>query len=358
MEAAPPPGPPAHPFLRSLLEQLRRHPKRIVFTEGEDLRVLHAARQLVELEAAAPILLGDAAAIRALAAAHRIPLEFIRVLEPAKSEDFPHFCRIFARMELYRKMRLTNPVDVVSRPQYFGALMVQYGHADGLVGGNRVLPINLFRALLNTIKPLPQVPRVFGAMVLVGPPHLRNFGRDGVLFLADCGLIPRPSVAELAAIAFETGRLARHFLGRPPSVALLSHSTRGSSPDKVARRVAAATSLARSRCLTEFNDMFVDGELQADVALDPAAAEVKLAAGAPRNPADVLVFPNLDAADISLKLLQHVAGAECFGQLAMGLARPAAQVARTASTTAILGTAAVVGLEAVEYHQLYPEGEV
>lgn len=358
MAADPSPDPLAHPFLQFLIEKLQRHPKRIVFTEGEDLRVLRAARQLVELQAAVPILLGHAPAIRKLAADHQIPLEFIRVLEPAKSADFPSFCRIFARMERYRQMRLTDPADVVSRPHYFGALMVQYGHADALVGGNRTLPLTLFRALLNTIKPLPQVPHVFGAMVLVGQPHLRNFGRDGVLFLADCGLIPRPSVDELAAIAFETGRLARHFLGRPPGVALLSHSTHGSSPSKDARRVAAATSLARARCLDEFNDMEIDGELQADVALDPAAAELKLAGSPARRSADVLVFPNLDAAHISLKLLQHVAGAEHFGLLVLGLARPAAQVARTASATAILGTAAVAGVEAVKYHQLYPEGEV
>jgi len=345
-------------FIGFLTGKLRRHPKRIVFTEGEDLRVLRAARRLVEMEAAAPILLGDHAAIRGLAKANGIPLEFIRVLEPRKSGDFALFCGRFVRSERYKRLSIADPAEVVARPHYFGALMVQYGQADALVGGNQVLPLTLFRALLNTIKPLPGVPRVFGAMVLVGAPGLRNFGRDGVLFLADCGMITRPDVKELASIAFETGRLARHFLGRAPLVALLSHSTHGSSPSKDARRVAAATALLRDRCRAEYVEMDIDGEVQADVALDPAAAEVKLPGELRRASADVLVFPNLDAAHISLKLLQHVGGAANYGEILMGLARPAAQVARTASEETIFGTAAAVGVEAIKFHELYPDGEV
>lgn len=350
--------PAGNDFISFLTEKLRRHPKRIVFTEGEDLRVLRAARRLVELEAAAPILLGDEAGIRRLAKEAGIPLDFIRVLEPRKSSDFGLFCRRFEKMERYKRMSVTDPAEVVVRPHYFGALMVQYGQADALVGGNQVLPLTLFRALLNTIKPLPGVPKVFGVMVLVGGPHLRHFGRDGVLFLADTGMIVRPDVRELASIAFETGKLARHILGRPPLVALLSHSTRGSAPSKEARRVAAATALVRDRCRAEYIDLDIAGEVQADVALDPAAAEVKLPGEQPRPSADVLVFPNLDAAHISLKLLRHVGGASNYGEILMGLARPAAQVPRTASEETIFGTAAAVGVEAIKFHELYPDGEV
>lgn len=350
--------PAGNAFIGFLTEKLRRHPKRIVFTEGEDLRVLRAARRLVEIQAAAPILLGDEAAIRGLAADNDVPLDLIRVQDPEKSSDLGLFCRRFEKMERYKRLQVTDPAEVVVRPHYFGALMVQYGQADALVGGNKVLPLTLFRALLHTIKPLPSVPKVFGAMVLVGNEKLRNFGRDGVLFLADCGMIPRPEVGELASIAFETGKLARHFLGRAPSVALLSHSTLGSSPSEEARRVAAATALVRDRCRAEYIDLDVEGEVQADVALDPAAAEVKLPGDKAPPSADVLVFPNLDAAHISLKLLQHVGGAANYGEILMGLARPAAQVPRTASEETIFGTAAAVGVEAIKFHELYPDGEV
>ena len=344
-----------NPFTTFLFNKLRRHPKRIVFTDGEDLRVLRVAERLVSMEAAVPVLLGSREAIRALAAAHGVSLRFVNVLEPAKAADFGLFCQRFEKMERYRRLEVKDATEIVSRPHYFGALMVQYGQADAFVGGNASLPATLIRALLNTIKPLPEVPRVFAATVLVAS-HLHHFGRDGVLFLADCGLVPMPTVEQLAAIAIQTGKLARHFLGRTPLVAMLSHSTKGTATTEDARRVAAASALAMQRCVTEMIDLRVDGELQADVALDPAAAEVKLAGV--RESADVLVFPNLDAGHISLKLLQHVGGAVNYGQMVMGLARPAAQVSRAASCETILGAAAAVGVEAIKYHELYPEGEV
>jgi phosphotransacetylase len=201
------------------------------------------------------------------------------------------------------------------------------------------------------------VPKIFGVSILVGP-HLQNLGASGLLFLADCGLIPNPDVRELAAIALETGKLAHHFLGRKPLVAMLSHSTKGSASTPDARRMAAAASLAQAEVHKAFLDIDIEGELQADVALDPVASEIKTSSPGTRPTADVLVFPNLDAAHISLKLLQHVAGAQNYGQLILGLSRPAAQVPRTASEETIFGTAAAIAVEAIKFHQLYPDGEV
>ncbi|MFD0895357.1 hypothetical protein KBB96_20530 [Luteolibacter ambystomatis] len=350
-------APAGNAFTRHLIEALRRHPKRIVFTEGEDLRVLEAAARLVKEEAIAPILLGDRERIRALAADNGIKLTFINIIDPPKSSDFQLFCQRVDNMARYRDMQVGDAAEIVARPHYFGALMTQYGQADGLVGGNKALPAALFRALINTIKPLPSVPKIFGAMVLVGD-HLKHLGGSGVLFMADCGLIPQPSVDQLAAIAVETGKVARHFLGRTAKVALLSHSTKGSAVTDEARKMIAATAIAQEVVRKEYLELEIEGELQADVALDPAAAEVKLPDSPFRQTADVLVFPNLDAGHISLKLLQHVAGAQGYGQLILGLARPAAQVPRTATVETIFGTAAAVGVEAIKSHQLFPDGEV
>lgn len=351
------PAPAGNSFTDYLIAKLRSHPKRIVFTEGEDLRVLHAAERLVNAEAAVPVLLGSREKIRAMAAENGVSLKFINVIEPAKSSDLGLFCQRFAKVERYRNHSAADPADVVSRPHYFGAMMIQYGHADALVGGNQSLPATLFRALLHTVKPMPGVSKMFGIMALVAP-HLQHFGSDGVLFLADCGLIPQPTVDQLAMIAIETGKQAKHFLGREPRIALLSHSTKGSAGTEDARRMAAATALAVEHAKAAYLDFSILGEVQADVALDPTASEIKLPDAGIRQPADVLVFPNLDAAHISLKLLQHCAGAINYGQILAGLARPAAQVPRTASEETIFGTAAAVGVEAIKYHQLYPEGEV
>jgi phosphate acetyltransferase len=340
-----------------LLDQLRNHPKRVVFTEGEDLRVIEAAARLVEEEVVAPILLGNREKIRAMAKEAGISMKFIHVIDPPTAGDFGLFCKRVENMARYRTMQIGEAEELVARPHYFGALMVQYGQADAVVGGNQAVPAAFYRALINTIKPLPHVPKLFGVMVLTGP-HLQNMGGDGLLFLTDTALTPEPDVQQLATIAVETGKLATHMLGRPARVAMLSHSTKGSFSSDSARKMAAAAALARDLVVREFVDLQIDGEVQADVALDPAAAESKLAEVGTRQSADVLVFPNLDAAHISMKLLQHVAGANVFGHIIMGLARPAAQVPRTASINTIFGTAAAVAVEAIKYHHLYPQGEV
>lgn len=347
---------PDNSVIQSLIEQLRRHPKRVVFTEGEDLRVIKAAARLVELEAVAPVLLGDRERIRALAAENGVPMKFIHTINPPLASDFGIFCQRVENMARYRSVSLGSAADIVAKPHYFGALMVQYGQADAVVGGNQALPAYYFRALLHTIKPLSTVPKIFGTTLLVGP-HLQHLGGSGLLFLADCGLVPNPDIQQLSAIAIETGKLAHHFLGRKVRVAMLSHSTKGSASTPDAQKMAAAATLAREQALREFLDIEIEGEVQADVALDPSAAEIKLPGAEQRQSADVLVFPNLDAAHISLKLLQHVAGAQNYGQLILGLARPAAQVPRTATVETIFGTAAAVAVEAIKYHQLYPQGD-
>jgi len=346
----------ANNVTQNLLDNLRRHPKRVVFTEGEDLRVIEVASLLVAEEVVAPILLGNRERIRAMACKAGISLKLVHIIDPPQSSDFRLFCQRVENMARYRSMELGKPEEIVARPHYFGALMVQYGQADAIVGGNQALPAAYFRALLNTIKPLAGIPKLFGVSILVAP-HLSNHGASGVLFLGDCALNPNPDVSELAAIAVETGKLARHFLGRKPLVAMLSHSTKGSAGTADAKRVAAATALAQSEVSRQFLDIDIEGELQLDVALDPAAAEVKLPSAEARRMADVLIFPNLDAAHIALKILVHVAGARNYGQLILGLARPAAQVARTASVDTIFGTAAAVAVEAIKFHELHPHGD-
>ena len=340
------------PFTESLIPKLQGHPKRIVFTDGADERVLRVAARMVQDEVGVPILLGRKEKIRSMAADLAISLDFVKVLEPESAGDFDVFCEFLQRSERFRGVELANAADVLRQPAYFGAMMIQYGQADGLVGGNLSLPAVTFRSLLHLVKPAPAVPRVFSVAILSAP-HLAHFGRGGVLFLADCGLNVDPSREQLAAIAVETGQLARIYLGRRPRVALLSHSTKESAHTDAARAVRAATALARQRVNPE--EVEIDGELQADAALDPQAAEIKLPNAEFKQAADVLVFPSLDAANITLKLLAHVGGARVYGQFILGLTKPAAQVSRTMDVTGLYGTALAVGVEAIKYRDLYPE---
>ena len=126
----------AHTFTGSLIPKLQRHPKRIVFTDGADERVLRVAARMVKDEVGIPILLGDREQILSLAREHGIGLDFVKVLEPEKAGDFDVFCEFLKRTEHVRGVEVSNAAEILRQPAYFGAMMIQYGQADGLVGGN------------------------------------------------------------------------------------------------------------------------------------------------------------------------------------------------------------------------------
>ena len=338
-----------------LFETLKKSPKRIVFTDGEDIRVLRAAEILVGKELVAPILLGSRERVYALAEKHGVSMQFINVIDPERSTDLPMFEERLERVEKFRGRVISNAREMICNPHNFGAMMVQYGQADGMVAGNKSLPASIFRAVSNFIKPLEDVPSLFGVVVMVAP-TLNHMGSTGMLFLADCGMNPEPNVDQLASFGVVTGKFASRIIGKKPKVAFLSHSTQGCMSTPSSQKMAAATSLAVHQVGKESLALTVVGEVQADVALDPQAAEIK-SMGENTSTSDVLVFPGLDAAHIGFKLLQHVGGARHFGQLILGLTRPAAQVPRTTSVETLLGTAILVGVEAVKGREVQHEWE-
>jgi phosphate acetyltransferase len=181
-----------------------------------------------------------------------------------------------------------------------------------------------------------------------------RFGADGVLFMADCGVIPEPTVEQLADIAVSTAQLARHLLGVRPRVALLSFSTKGSSNHPSLARIQAASALAEKKALERALEADFEGELQVDTALVPEIAVRKSPGGKIVGDANVLIFPDLNSGNIASKLVRHIARANAYGQILLGLDRPAADVSRGSSAHDILGVAAIVGVQAVDYQVLYP----
>lgn len=339
------------PFTKRCFARLKAHPKRIVFSEGEDLRVLHVAEKMVELEIGVPILLGHKDSITKLAKDNNISLTFVSIIDPKKSSDLKVFCKRLERIEKYKGMTLSNAEEMITQPQRFAAMMVQYGQADGLISGNKCKPITIFRTIQQLLKPSQDVPNVF-AVTLMLAPHLEHFGRDGYLLLADTAINPQPDIKELAAIATTSAVLANRLFEVSPRVAMLSHSTKGSNPTPSARVVSAAAELAHETAKRKMIDIQIDGELQADVALDPLAAERKAPHMDQKGDVDVLVFPNLDAAHISSKLLQHTSRAKAYGQFILGLERPVAQVPVTIDEDCLLGTAAAIGIEAITANEI------
>jgi phosphotransacetylase len=181
-----------------------------------------------------------------------------------------------------------------------------------------------------------------------------RFGENGVMFMADCGVIPDPTVDQLADIAVSTAELARQLLGRRPRVALLSYSTKGSATHPSIGKVQASTALAEKKAHEKRIEADFDGELQVDAALVPEIAARKLPDSKVAGHANVLIFPDLNSGNIASKLIQHVARANAYGQILLGLDRPAADVSRGSNAHDILGVAAIVGVQAVEYSKLYP----
>jgi len=340
-------------FIASVIDKLQRHPKRIVFPEGTEPRVLLAARQFHSLRLGVPILLGDRGRIKALAESLNVSIEGIRIIDPERSDDLEAYVTRYERLRRLKGIEEAEARAVMLKPNYFGAMMVAMHGADGFVSGTSEISGSVLRPLFQIIKVAPKATTASSCMIIEVPDS--RFGEDGVMFLADCGVIPEPSVEQLAEIAVSTARLARQMLGTRPRVAMLSFSTKGSSRHGAVGRVAAATALAQQRVREERLDIDIDGELQVDAALIPEIAARKVPDSRVAGRANVLIFPDLGAGNIASKMVQHIARGNAYGQILMGLDRPAADVSRGSNAHDILGVAAIVGLQSIEYANLYPE---
>lgn len=341
-------------FIGSVIEKLQRHPKRIVFPEGAEPRVLQAARQFYSLRLGAPIVLGDRTRIKEIAAALNISLAGIRIINPAESEDLENFAKRFESLRRFKGKAIgeLEAREAMLQPNYFGAMMVAMHQADGFVSGTNQLVGSVLRPLFQIVKVAPHTTTASSCLVMEVEDS--RFGENGVLLMADCGVIPEPTAEQLADIAVSTAHLARHLLGIPPRVALLSFSTKGSSNHPSLNRVRAATAMAQQKADSRGLEADFDGELQVDTAIVPEIAARKLPNGKISGTANVLIFPDLNSGNIASKLVRHIGRANAYGQILLGLDRPAADVSRGSNAHDILGVAAIVGLNAIDYHLLYP----
>jgi len=342
-------------FIESIIEKLQRHPKRILFPEGDEPRVLEAAAEYVRLKLGPAIVLGSREKIEQVAQDHRISLSRIHIIEPDKADDLSVFMKCLERLPRYRGISHEEADKILRNPNYFATMMLLNSQCDGLVAGVGNFSGTILRPLIQLIRPLPGVRSISSCMIMDVPDC--PYGDDGVFFFADAGVIPNPSVEQLAGIAVETARLKRQITGMIPRVAMLSYSTKGSAQTTDTDRMVAATAMAIERIKEIGLEAEVDGELQVDAAIIPQIADMKAPDSTVAGKADVLIFPDLSSANIAVKLVQRLAKARAYGQVLIGLERPAAEVSRGATVEDILGVAAVVALQAVEYRKLYPHQE-
>jgi phosphate acetyltransferase len=339
-------------FIGNVIEKLQRHPKRVVFPEGTEPRILMAARQFYALRLGAPIVLGEPDKIREIAEALKVPMEGIRIVNPATSEDLENFATRFFKLRREKGVQAPEAREAMLQPNYYGAMMLAMHQADGLISGASHITGSVLRPLFQIIKAAPDIATVSSCTVM----EVENtrIGEDGVLFMADCGVIPDPNVDQLADIAISTARLARHLLGVRPRVALLSFSTRGSATHPSVGKVQAATAMARRKATQLSLEADFDGEMQADAALVPEIAQRKLHDSPVAGRANVLIFPDLNSGNIASKLLSLVGHANSYGQILLGLNRPAADVSRGSTPHDILGVASIIAVQATDYQKLYP----
>lgn len=339
-------------FIGTVIEKLQRHPKRLVFPEGSEPRVLQAARQYQALRLGAPILLGDRTKVKQVALDLNIPLDGIRIINPAESEELDNFARRFFSLRREKGVKAPEAREAMMQPNYFGTMMLAMHQADGLVSGTTHITGSVLRPLFQVIKVTANTSTASSCMVMEVEDS--RLGENGVLFMADCGVIADPSVEELADIAVSTAKLALHLLNQRPRVALLSFSTKGSATHPSIGKVQAATALARQKAEQKSVEADFDGELQVDAALVPEIATRKLHDSKVAGRANVLIFPDLNSGNIASKLVRLVGRANAYGQILIGLNRPAADVSRGSNAHDILGVAAIVGVQSIDYKRLYP----
>jgi phosphate acetyltransferase len=341
------------PLISKLSERLERHPKRVVFPEGSDPRILQAARKFASRKLGIPVLLGDRAEIKANAQQLDISLDHIRIIEPARSDDFDDFVTRFQGLCRFKGLDEKEAAEYVRDTNYFATLMLATAQADALVSGATSSASSALRPLLQII-PLHEQVKTMSSLNIFDLEDAET-GRDRELFLADCAVIPDPDSQQLCDIAITTAALSYHLTNVKPRVALLSFTSKSkSSKNATVLKMKAATDLARQKAHELRIPMEIDGELQLDAALDTVVAKNKKIESPVAGQANVLIFPDLHASNIASKFIDYLTRARNYGPILTGLTRPAAEISRGANASDIFGTAVMVASQAIEHKLLYP----
>ena len=317
-------------FMSGLVERARKLKKTIAFPEGSDPRVMEAAGRLAREGVVKPVLIGAAPA--------NAPAGVVFV-DPAKSTALPKYAALYHERRRAKGITQMEAAEVARKPLYFASLMVGAGDADGSVGGAVNSTADTVRAALHAIGPHPRARLVSSVFIMALQD--RALGHNGLMAFADCAVVVDPTPMELADIAIATAESTRVLIDAEPVVALLTYSTKGSGKGREPDKVKEALEILRARA-PELN---VDGELQADAAVDAVVGKSKAPGSPVAGRANTLVFPTLSAANIGYKLVERLGGAMAIGPFMQGLAKPANDLSRGCSAEDIFNVAVVTALQ-------------
>ena len=320
---------PSQGLIQAVTIRARQYPARVVFPYGDDVRLVRTARRVLDERIGHPVLLADRGVVTELSQELGISLDGIRVVDPiSQATERDRYATRLLELRGHRGVSRVHAARMVFDPNVFAALMVESGDADVLVGG-------LTTFFPETVRPALQIIKVREGRSIASALYVVVTGR-AAYFFADCAVNISPSAGELAEIAASAVEVAQHQFGRDPRVAFISYSDFGSAAGDEPARVRQAVELFRDR----WPETPVDGEMQADTAVVEALLSDRRPGGPLKYPANILVFPNLTAANSAYKLLERLGDAEVIGPILTGLSRSVQVLQRDASVAEIVNLTA------------------